>query len=116
MSTNATVTDDNHIAIARVSHYDAGRILGILTMLPLFTALIAAVSWLCWILASGVLGTRYAALAVLVLGVGAAGFSWRTGRSFAGSLIMFGFTGVMLLTAALYGLAGYTLIFHGWGG
>jgi hypothetical protein len=113
MPTNETGSRRNGIAVAQASHDSAGGIVCILVVLPVLLVLLAVVAWLCWVLANGLLGTEGAALTVLGLVVCAAEFSWRTGRGFGGTLIMAGFTGVTLLTAVLFGVAGYKLICGG---
>jgi hypothetical protein len=89
----------------------AEDIICILINLLVLPALLVAVAWLFWILGNGAMGTPGTFLTVASLLVGTAAFSWCTGRGFAGSLIMVGFGVVTLLTAALYGVAGYTVFF-----
>jgi len=113
MATKATGTRHDGIVIARASHYNAGGIVCLLIVLPVLAVLLAVVSWLCWILVNGLLGTNGAALSVLVLVGCSAEFSWRTGRGFGAALIMAGFSGFTLLTAVLFGVAGYKLICGG---
>jgi hypothetical protein len=113
MPTNETLTGDDGIPIARVSHYNAGGIVCILIILPVLVALLGAALWLTWILATGLLGSKGAAVAVLILAVCAAEVSWRSCRGLASSLIMIGFAGFTLLTGALFGVAGYMLFFGG---
>jgi hypothetical protein len=113
MPTNDTVTGSDGTTIGQVSHYNAGGLVCLLIILPVLAALLGVVLWLSWILATGLLGFRGAALAVFGLAVCAAGLSRRSGRGLAGSLIMIGFAGFTLLTAALFGLAGYMLLFGG---
>lgn len=112
MPSRETVTGDSVITITGISgHYSAGGIIGALIVVPMLLTLLAAVAWLSWILADGMLGTLRAALTAVVLLAATAAFSWRTGRSFACSLIMVGFAAFTSLTAALFAVAGYALIF-----
>jgi hypothetical protein len=97
----------------RVSRTNAADVIRTLIILAVFATLVSAIAWSFWILLNGMLGTGCAALIVSVLLMGAAACSWRTGSGFAVSLIMVGFAGFVSLTAALYGVAGYALIFGG---
>ena len=113
MPIHEIATGNGGLPIARASHYNVKGIVCILIILPVFAALLGVTLWLSWILANGLLGFKGAAFAVLLLAVWSAELSWRSGRGLAGSLIMIGFAGFVLLTAALFGVAGYTLIFGG---
>jgi hypothetical protein len=108
MSANGTVIRRNGVTVSRSS---AIGVVYTLLILPVLVAMLAAIAWLLWVLAKGLLGTLSAALGVVVLLAGAAAFSWCTRRGFADSLIMVGFGGFTLLIAALYGVAGFALIF-----
>ncbi len=113
MPANGTVAGNNSIPRTRESLYTAGGIVCLLIILAMLVALLGSVLWLCWILLNGLLGFNGAALAVLILAVCAAELSWRGGRGLADSLIMIGFAGFILLTAALFGVAAYRLFFGG---
>ena len=102
MSSHETVTGDSVMTRG---------IIGTLIIVPMLLTPLAAVAWLSWILADGMLGTQRAALTALVPLAATAAFSWRTGRSFACSLIMVGFGAITSLTAALFAVVGYVLIF-----
>jgi hypothetical protein len=80
-------------------------------MLPALASLVAAAAWLFWTLASGAMGSRGAVLTVVALVAAAAMFSWRTGQSFASSLIIVASAVFILLLAVLVGVAGYGLMF-----
>jgi hypothetical protein len=108
MRTNETVVECN--GIARVSRGITSGVVCAL-IISLFAVLMATVAWLSWILMSGLLGLPGATFASAVLLLGAAALSARSGRGFADSLVMVGFGSFILLTAALFGIAGYTLIF-----
>jgi hypothetical protein len=99
--------------LVRVARTTATGAIPILVILAVFGTLASTAAWSFWILLSGILGTGYAALVIGVLLMGAAAYSERTGNGFAVSLIIVGFAGFCLLTVALYGLAGYALIFGG---
>jgi hypothetical protein len=112
MPTNQTVARRNNIA--QVSHGSMWGVVCVLTIPLVFAALVAAVAWLFWMLASGLLGPLGAAFTVAVLSLGTVTFSWRSGRGgFAGTLIMVGFGSFALLTAVLFGIAGYKLVLTG---
>lgn len=99
--------------VGHVSRSNAAGVIRTLIILAVFVTLLSLIAWSFWILSSGMLGTGYAALIISVLPIGAAACSRRTTNGFAVSLIMVGFVGFALLTAALYGVAGYALIFGG---
>ena len=84
-----------------------------LTILLMLVILLAAVAWLVWVSADRILGTSCAALIAPGLLAGAAAFSRCSGRPFAYSLIMVAFGSFALFAAALYGVAGYVLVFGG---
>jgi hypothetical protein len=98
---------------ARGRRYSVGGIILTLLVVPLLAASFAVAAWLFWLLANGVLGRQGTLLGVVSLVVGGVALSWHTGRSLTGSLILVGFGGMSLLICALYGVAGYALIFGG---
>ena len=111
---NETDTAKIGIAITRAPpRYHAVGVICILILILALIALLGAGGWLLWILASGILGAECVTVVVIGLVAGAAGFSWQTNSGFVGSLIMVGFGGFTVLTAALFGVAGYALIFGG---
>jgi len=95
------------------SRYKLGRAAFILILLPLLVASLAAAAWSSWTLAAGALGRQGAVLGVVALVAGAAALSRHTGRGFAHSLILVGFGGLTLLFGALFGVAGFTMMFGG---
>jgi cation transport ATPase len=94
---------------ARIARHHVRRVCALI--ISLFAVLMATVAWLSWILMSGLLGLPGATFASAILLLGAAALSARSGRGFADSLVMVGCGSFILLTAALFGIAGYTLIF-----
>jgi hypothetical protein len=91
----------------------AGTTIFAMIMLQVLAVLLVVAVWLFWTLASGSMSSQGAVSIVVGLAVVAAAFSWRTRWSLASSLIMVGSGGFILLLAALFGMAGYRLIFGG---
>lgn len=98
---------------ARGQRCSVGGMIFTLIILPPLAAFLAAAAWLFWLLANGALGRQGSCLGLVALVAGAAAFSRHTGLGFAGSLILVGFGGLALLLCALFGVAGYALIFGG---
>ena len=113
MFTYETAAEDRGVTVEGTSRYSSGDFLCTVIILPLLVSLLAVLAWLFWILAAGALGAPRAAGIAVVLLAGTAAFSWRTGRGLVYSLMMVGFGSFTLLTAALFAMAGYALIFGG---
>jgi hypothetical protein len=75
--------------------------------------LLAVALWLLWVLANRMLGEADGVFALAVLLGGAAALSRYSSLHFAGALIVAGFGGLTLSIVALFGMAGYALLFGG---
>jgi hypothetical protein len=113
MPTNEVESAKGGFVVTHVSCRAAIGIACVPTALLISVILLAIVAWFGWVLANSILGTPGATLLVAGLLAVATAFSRCTGRPLGYSLIMVAFGSFMLSAAALYGVAGYVLIFGG---